>query len=231
MTNPINSKSKNRQRTSGTIVVYPIRELNPDPRNTRSHSPKQIRQIADSIKAFGFNVPILIDRNKNILAGHGRVLACGLLGQTEVPTICLHHLTEAQARAFSTISVLIPSFRSFSNSQVCSPSIRRCVLIVTTRDVRITPIHSGPLCNTARTVPKHLSTTDKPYDSPPPPQHPTKVIRWLGGVLGVDALEALPDCTIRYQPTSVSAAAWRRFTLLFLEARIVGRDALGMDHI
>src|SRR5208283_6064380 len=98
MRNPINSK--NRQRTSGTIVVYPIRELNPDPRNTRSHSPKQIRQIADSIKAFGFNVPILIDGNKKILAGHGRVLACELLGKTAVPTICLDHLTEAQARAF-----------------------------------------------------------------------------------------------------------------------------------
>lgn len=100
MKNRANSDSNDRRRSGIKIVVYPIRELSPDPRNTRSHSPKQIRQIADSIKAFGFNVPILIDRNKRILAGHGRVLACELLGQTEVPTICLDHLTEVQARAF-----------------------------------------------------------------------------------------------------------------------------------
>src|ERR1700719_1334384 len=49
---------------------------------------------------FGFNVPILIDRDGNIIAGHGRWLACREFGITEVPTLCLDHLTPAQARAF-----------------------------------------------------------------------------------------------------------------------------------
>ena len=70
------------------------------PGNARTHSKKQIRQIADSIKAFGFNVPILIDRDNNVIAGHGRLAACRELSWTEVPTLCLDHLTPAQARAF-----------------------------------------------------------------------------------------------------------------------------------
>ena len=71
-----------------------------DPANPRRHSKKQVRKIADSIRAFGLNVPILIDREGNVIAGHGRLLACGELGITEVPTLCLDHLTAAQARAF-----------------------------------------------------------------------------------------------------------------------------------
>jgi len=82
------------------IVYWAIDQLKPDPHNARRHSKKQIRQIANSIKAFGFNVPILIDRNGNVIAGHGRLLACRELGITKVPTLCLDHLTPAQARVF-----------------------------------------------------------------------------------------------------------------------------------
>lgn len=63
-------------------------------------SKKQIQQIAESIMTFGFNVPILVDRDGNVIAGHGRLLACRELGMNEVPTLCLEHLTPAQARAF-----------------------------------------------------------------------------------------------------------------------------------
>jgi hypothetical protein len=71
-----------------------------DPRNPRRHSPGQIRQIARSIEAFGFVVPILIDRFNRIVAGHGRYLGAQLLGLQEVPVIRLEHLTEAQIKAF-----------------------------------------------------------------------------------------------------------------------------------
>jgi DNA modification methylase len=70
-----------------------------DPRNPRKHSDQQIKQIARSIDTFGFNVPILIDRNNNVLAGHGRLFACQKLGRREVPAIRLD-LTESEARAF-----------------------------------------------------------------------------------------------------------------------------------
>jgi ParB-like chromosome segregation protein Spo0J len=82
------------------IVCQPIKLLKPDPANPRRHSKKQIRQIADSIKTFGFNVPVLIDRDNSVICGHGRLVACCELGWTEVPTLRLDHLTPAQARAF-----------------------------------------------------------------------------------------------------------------------------------
>ena len=83
------------------IEYLPVGALNPDPRNPRRHSKAQIRQIARSIKHFGFNVPILVDRANMVIAGHGRLEAARQLGFAEVPTIRLDHLTEAQARAFA----------------------------------------------------------------------------------------------------------------------------------
>jgi DNA modification methylase len=90
---------KNQHRPTA-IVWRRVAELKLDPRNPRKHSRKQIRQIASSIETFRFNVPVLIDANGKVIAGHGRILACQLLGWPDVPTICLEHLTEAQARAF-----------------------------------------------------------------------------------------------------------------------------------
>ena len=89
-----------RQRRQLAIRYCPVASLKLNPRNPRLHSRRQIRQIARSIDAFGFNVPILVDAEQNVVAGHGRVLASRELGWTEVPTICLDHLTEAQRRAF-----------------------------------------------------------------------------------------------------------------------------------
>jgi hypothetical protein len=82
------------------IAYQPIGRLELNSQNPRLHSPKQIRQIARSIEAFGFNVPVLVDANLKVIAGHGRVMACQELGWAEIPTICLEHLSEAQAKAF-----------------------------------------------------------------------------------------------------------------------------------
>lgn len=83
-----------------TIVYRDIGELQPDSKNPRIHSEKQIQQVACSIGAFGFNVPFLVDRKLKLISGHGRLTACKLLGIQKVPTICLDHLTENQIRAF-----------------------------------------------------------------------------------------------------------------------------------
>ena len=82
------------------VEPRPVAELKLDDRNPRLHSPKQVRQIASSIEAFGFNVPVLVDRQDKVLAGHARVLACEHLGWTEVPMIRLDHLGPERARAF-----------------------------------------------------------------------------------------------------------------------------------
>jgi hypothetical protein len=94
------------------VTYRQIDELKPDPKNPRSHSRRQIQQIAKSIEAFDFNVPVLVDANDNIVAGHGRLLACRLLGRTTVPTISLSHLTPEQAKAF-----LIADNRLTENSE------------------------------------------------------------------------------------------------------------------
>jgi DNA modification methylase len=82
------------------ISFVPIAHLNPDPDNPRKHNRAQIRAIARSIKAFGFNAPILVDRNRQIIAGHGRCEAAKLLDLVEVPVIFLDHLTATQAMAY-----------------------------------------------------------------------------------------------------------------------------------
>jgi DNA modification methylase len=82
------------------IEYTSVRELRPHPNNARTHSKKQIRQIANSIAQFGFCNPVLIDDAKQIIAGHGRVEAAKLLGIDAVPTVRLSHLSEAEKRAY-----------------------------------------------------------------------------------------------------------------------------------
>lgn len=82
------------------IVYRDIDKLQPDSQNPRVHSERQIRQVARSIQAFGFNVPFLVDSKLQVVAGHGRLAACKLLGINRVPTICLDHLNANQIRAF-----------------------------------------------------------------------------------------------------------------------------------
>jgi hypothetical protein len=78
----------------------PVEALRPNERNARVHSGEQVARIAQSIAAFGFNAPVLVDEKGGVLAGHGRVLAAKRLGLKEVPAIMLDHLGEAQRRAF-----------------------------------------------------------------------------------------------------------------------------------
>src|SRR6516164_1805277 len=82
------------------IEYTPMRELRPHPNNARTHSKKQIRQIAKSIQQFGFCNPVLVDDAKQIIAGHGRVEAAKLLGIDAVPTVRLSHLSAADKRAY-----------------------------------------------------------------------------------------------------------------------------------
>lgn len=80
-------------------MISPVR-LRPWAKNARTHSKKQIRQIADSIKTFGFTNPVLIDADHTILAGHGRVDAARLIGMDKVPCVRLEHMTPEQKRAY-----------------------------------------------------------------------------------------------------------------------------------
>ena len=73
-------------------------QLKPRTRNPRTHTAKQIKQIAASIKEFGFISPILIDGADGIIAGHGRAEAAKLIGMSDVPTVRVDHLTTKRSR-------------------------------------------------------------------------------------------------------------------------------------
>lgn len=82
------------------IARIAIEDLKPARKNPRTHSPKQVRQIANSIRRFGFTNPVLVDDENQVLAGHGRVSAACQLGMTHVPCIRLSDLSEADRRAY-----------------------------------------------------------------------------------------------------------------------------------
>jgi DNA modification methylase len=82
------------------ITVKKVDSLIPYVKNSRTHSPDQVAQIAASIKEFGWTNPILIDGSNGIIAGHGRLMAARKLGHKEVPTIELKDLTETQKKAY-----------------------------------------------------------------------------------------------------------------------------------
>ena len=83
-----------------SIKTVLVADLIPYARNSRTHSEEQVTQIAASIKEFGFLNPVIVDGEKGIIAGHGRVMAAKKLGMTEVPAVEASHLTDAQRRAY-----------------------------------------------------------------------------------------------------------------------------------
>lgn len=88
------------EKTKLKIEHRPIIDLIAYVRNARVHTDDQLDALIKSIKRFGFNNPVLIDKKNGIIAGHGRVLAAMRMGMEAVPVIVLDHLTEAQKRAF-----------------------------------------------------------------------------------------------------------------------------------
>lgn len=80
--------------------LQPIDKLKPYENNARTHSDDQIRKVAESIKEFGWTYPVLVDKHKNVIAGHGRIEAAKLLGIKNVPTMSIEGMTEVQKRAY-----------------------------------------------------------------------------------------------------------------------------------
>jgi DNA modification methylase len=77
-----------------------VETLIPYAKNARTHSDEQVAQIAGSIKEFGFNNPVLVDKENSVIAGHGRLMAARKLGMDKVPVVKLEHLTESQRKAY-----------------------------------------------------------------------------------------------------------------------------------
>jgi DNA modification methylase len=148
-----------------------IAELKLDPANPRLHSKKQVRQIAASIAAFGFNVPILVDAQSKVVAGHGRILACLELGLSEVPTICLDHLSVMQAKAF-----LIADNRLTENATWDEPllaqQLKELCLAELDFSIEATGFEMGEIDVLIENVSPAPLGEDDPADALPPPGGP-----------------------------------------------------------
>jgi DNA modification methylase len=126
------------------VTYRSIRELRLDPKNPRTHTPRQIRQIARSIDEFGFNVPVLVDGTLKVIAGHGRVMACQQLGWSEVPTIALQHLTEAQAKAFAIADNRLTE-NSQWNERLLAEQLQELSLLDLDFDLEVTGFEMGEI--------------------------------------------------------------------------------------
>lgn len=87
-------------KTTTDMQLVPIDKLVPYVNNARTHSPEQITKLRSSLREFGFVNPIIIDRDFNVLAGHGRLAAAKAEGMQQVPCVFADYLTEAQKKAY-----------------------------------------------------------------------------------------------------------------------------------
>ena len=87
-------------KTTTEMQLVPLGKLVPYINNARTHSPEQLAKLRSSLREFGFINPVIIDRDYNIIAGHGRVLAAKEEGIREVPCVFVDYLTEAQKKAY-----------------------------------------------------------------------------------------------------------------------------------
>lgn len=85
------------------IIYKNIKDLKPYKNNAKKHNKQQIEQIAESIKQFGFQGVVLIDRENTVVAGHGRILGAKQAGLKVVPTICCENMTEEQIKAYRLV--------------------------------------------------------------------------------------------------------------------------------
>jgi DNA modification methylase len=98
------SKARRNAATNAGLIDIQIQyravgDLALDPRNPRQHSQRQVNQIADSIREFGFIMPIVIDDTSQVVIGHGRVLAAKKLGMPRIPVVEIRHLSKGQLKA------------------------------------------------------------------------------------------------------------------------------------
>jgi ParB/RepB/Spo0J family partition protein len=104
----------------GRFALLPTSDLKPHPRNPRKHSRKQIDLLARSVKGFGFNAPILINKEKQIVGGHCRLEAAKLLGLSEVPVIFLEQLNPAQIDAYLLADNKIADLSSWDDLELAT---------------------------------------------------------------------------------------------------------------
>lgn len=126
------------------IEYRPISDLKLDPRNPRAHSRQHIRQIKKSIQTFGFSVPVIVDSNLKVIIGHGRILAAQQAGLSEIPTIMIEYLTEAQARALMIADNRLTEIAAW-DEQLLAEQLRDLSLMDLDFNIEVTGFEMGEI--------------------------------------------------------------------------------------
>jgi DNA modification methylase len=163
----------NGTSTSTLCVVYRTTDtLRPYANNARTHSKRQIRQIADSIKAFGFTNPVLVDGKMMIIAGHGRVEAAKLLRMSEIPTIELSELSENEIRAYILADNKLAEKAGWDES-ILKIELQHLLTLDTGLDVTITGFEIGE-------IDLILRYSDSPEPEDKAPEMPGPAVTQIG---------------------------------------------------
>ena len=133
------SKTKSKRPVDDRVVWMGIDALVVNPRNARRHPREQIHKLARVIGTLHVFVPILIDEENNILAGHGRLMAARSIGMTEVPTLAVSGLTDAEKRAFAIADNRTAEKAQWDYEILC-PELQELVVLI---DVELTGFDTG----------------------------------------------------------------------------------------
>src|SRR4029077_11329889 len=154
-----------RRKERLEIVYRAIDEMTPDPANSRQHSKKQILKLANSIETFGCNVPVLVDAELNVIAGHGRLAACRALDLAQVPTLCLDHLSPAQLRAFMIADNRLTEIASWDD-QLLAQQLKDLSLLGLDFSIEVTGFEMGEIDLRIASL-EAMPDTDDPADAVP----------------------------------------------------------------
>jgi|TARA_R110000765_G_scaffold67462_3_gene130319 hypothetical protein len=176
------------------ILTVPTGELSPYANNARTHSEQQVRQIAASIQEFGFTNPILT-HNGTVVAGHGRLEAAILLDLTEVPTIDLSHLSDAQMRAY-----VIADNRLAEQSEWDTSVLELEIDELQDMDVDLTPFGIDDVFFEELSIRDFDNTpSDGLTDPDDVPEPPAEAITQPGDLWLLGAYYECDDCHKRYE--------------------------------
>ena len=135
---------KLRQSSALNLSYIPITQIQPNPDNPRIHKVRQIKALAKSISSFGFNIPIVVDGNRKIIADHARFEAAKRLGMDQIPTISLEHLTAEQTKAFIIADSRLTELASW-NDELLAVQLRELSILNLDFDLDATGFTMGEI--------------------------------------------------------------------------------------
>lgn len=216
------------------IEQIEISSIKPHPDNPRVHPKKQIRQIAESIKAFGFRMPVLVDQGTRLVCGHARVEACKLIGMEQVPALRVTDLTDAQVRALMIADNRLAEISAWDD-QLLGENLKLLSDLELDFDIESIGFDYGEIEQRVLALDEVGEDEDDASDDLPDPNGATAVTRpgdlWILGE-GESAHRILSaDCTA--QESYANLLGDRRAAMVFtdppynLSARAIGQVCAG----